>query len=233
MFFKHLTHLTAAGIVVAMLISPTISYAKRKALPEVDNHGLHLVHDSKLKAVYLKPGAEFSGYKRVKILDSYVAFRKHWRRDHNETNPLSVSSSDMDKIKKLVAEEFHKVFVKELEKGGYSVVDETGDDVLLLRPAIINLDVEAPDTMSAGMNRTFAASAGSMTLYLELYDSAASDLIATVVDPEVARDYGRFMAQNRVTNLQAADEILKKWADTLRDYLDHAHKTAGGGAAGP
>jgi hypothetical protein len=58
-----------------------------------------------------------------------------------------------------------------LEEDRYAVVDEAGEDVLLIRPAIINLDVNAPDTPQAGRSMTYVASAGEMTLYLEAYDS--------------------------------------------------------------
>jgi hypothetical protein len=54
--------------------------------------------------------------------------------------------------------------------------------VLIVRSAIINLDVEAPDTMQAGMNGTVAASAGQMTLYAELYDSVSNQMIGKVMD---------------------------------------------------
>ncbi len=89
-------------------------------------------------------------------------------------------------------------------------------------PAIINLDVVAPDTMSPGRNTTFAASAGQMTLYAELCDSVSNQLIGRVVDPEADRGFGsRFMAQNRVTNKQAEDRIVKRCADALAGHLNH------------
>ena len=217
-----------AALLLGLITSlPGVALANKT--PEVDKDGLHLQHKTKLRAVYLKPGADFSGYQRVKILEPYVAFRKDWLRDHRQTDPLAVTHKDMEEMKQWLAEEFIKVYTKELAEKGYTVTDETGDDVLLLRPAIANLDVAAPDTMrQAGRTRTFAANAGSMTLYVELYDSATSDLIGRVIDPEVARDYGGFMPITRGTNRMEADRILRKWSDALRDYLDAAHEHATG-----
>ena len=54
---------------------------------------------------------------------------------------------------------------------GYPVVEEAADDVLLLRPAIVNLDVAAPETSRMSRGRSYVDSAGQMTLYIELYDS--------------------------------------------------------------
>ena len=91
----------------------------------------------------------------------------------------------MDRIRALLAAEFKKVFVDELTSGGYQVVDFGAADVLVLRPAIINLDVTSPAAAQpAGMGGTFSASAGQATLYLEAYDSVTNEILARVVDPE-------------------------------------------------
>ncbi len=104
------------------------------------------------------------------ILDAGVAFKKNWRRDYNRDEVSlgsQVSKSDAEKIKHRVADEFKKVFTAELEKAGYEVADYdvnlAEDDILVLRPAIVDLVVTAPDTMSAGRSRSYTASAGAMT----------------------------------------------------------------------
>jgi hypothetical protein len=109
-------------------------------------------------------------------------------------------------------------------KGKYPVFEKSGHDVLVLRPAIVDLDVEAPDTMSEGSSMTFAASAGQMTLYLELYDSVTSDLVARIIDTEAADGGGTIHWQNSVTNQAEADRVLKRWADRLRKQLDAARE---------
>jgi hypothetical protein len=199
------------------------AWAKEK-LPEVDSNGLHLVHHSDLRVVYKLPGADLSRYDKVILIDPYVAFRKNWERDRRETSVFMLNKNDIEQIKKRVGEEFTKAFTRELGKKGYPVVDKTasGADVLIVRPAIINLDVEAPDTMQAGMNTTVAASAGQMTLYVELYDSVSNQMIGKVMDPEADQGFGgQFMAQNRVTNKQAEDRIVNRWADVLAEHLHH------------
>ncbi|MDH5277374.1 MAG: DUF3313 domain-containing protein [Gammaproteobacteria bacterium] len=58
------------------------------------------------------------------------------------------------------ADEFRKIFTEELQdKGDYQVVDTAAPEVLVLRPAIINLAITAPDLQSPDMNRTIAQSA--------------------------------------------------------------------------
>jgi hypothetical protein len=194
-------------------------------LPETSHDGLVLQKDTELAAVYIKPGADFSGYDKLAILDCFVSFKKNWQRDQNEDRrsmTQMVTTKDMDEIKTHLATEFNKIFVEELQtEGGYEVVDHGAEDVMIIRPAIIDLDIEAPDTMTPGMSATFSASAGQMTLYMELFDSVTSEIIARVVDAEGGRDHG--MIRNRATNKAEADRILRKWADILRSHLDRVH----------
>lgn len=221
---------------LALWLAATPLMAKEAQLPEVTEDGLHRVQDAKLAIVYAEPGAELSAYRRVKLLDAYVAFRKNWERDQRSSsaNPLAITSNDVKRIKEDLATEFHKVFTQVLTEGGYDVVDEADDDVLLVRPAIINLDVTAPDTMSPGRSRSYAASAGEMTLYVELYDSVTGDLIAKAMDRKTDRSNDAFYTwTDRVSNKMAADRILKGWATILVGALDAAKQSSGSEPTGP
>jgi RNase H-fold protein (predicted Holliday junction resolvase) len=99
--------------------------------------------------------------------------------------------------------------------------------VLLLRPALINVKVNAPDLMTPGVVATVANSAGQMTLYLELWDSATSTILARVMDAEADRG-GFAQVSNSVTNKVAADRILQSWAEDLRKRLDAVRATPAG-----
>jgi len=199
--------------------------------PKVTSDGLKLVEGTKAAAVWIKDGADFSEYHSVMILDVGVGFVKDWRKDYNRDEiSLSrrVSKSDAEKIKHRVADEFKAIFKQQLNLAGYIVQDydfKLADaDVLVLRPAIMDLDVTAPDVDSASRGRTFTASAGAMTLYMEFYDSVTSSILGRVVDRQNARDNGVMTISNRVTNKAAADRLFKKWADLLIVKMDAVMK---------
>ena len=218
--------LAVVTALASLLCAPAI--AKKEQLPEVDKDGLHLLKDTEVAVAYAKPGASLEPYSRVKILDCFVDFEKDWQRDYN-MNEIGldgrVTDKDAEAIKKGLAAEFEKVFTDVLTKEGFPVVDEVGPDVLLLRPALINVDVVAPDLMQAGRSRTYVQSAGSMTLYMELYDSATSTLLARVADPQ-ADNEGFAQQANRVTNKAAADRILRSWAESLAKHLGEVKNAA-------
>jgi len=203
---------------LALLVGFAPAGSAVQKLPEVSPEGLMLIDNTKAYAVYLQEGVDFSGYDKVALLECYVAFKKNWQREQS----FRVSDSDMMKIKNELAEEFKLVYSETLRQKGLEVVDEAGPGVLILRPAIINLDIAAPDVMHAGRSRTFATSAGEMTLFLEAFDGVSGALLARVIDPERAHDYGTMQVVNGVTNKADADRILKKWAEALGDYLARA-----------
>lgn len=211
---------------LAVLLAASTAFSKDD-FPAVSHDGLHLMSGTKLRGVYMKPGADLSQYDKVALLETYVAFRKKWQRDHNEEETFDqrVSDKDMKEIRDRVAKEFTKEFTKVLStEGGHQVVKDAGDGVLILRPAIINLDVTAPDLMTAGMNTTVVASAGSMTLFLELYDGKTQAIIARIIDPEAADNAGIAEVANRVTNTADFDRVVRRWAELLNQHLADVKK---------
>jgi hypothetical protein len=195
-------------------------------LPDVSPEGLRLVPGTHMAAVYRRDDADFSGYTKVALLDCYVAFRKDWQRDQNRSTPASrVTDQDIVRIKTELAEQLKVAFTRELNKKGTAVTTDISSDVLIVRPAIINLDIAAPDTMEPGV-RSFSTSAGQMTLYLEVFDGVSGELLARVIDPQKATDYGRMRVRNSVTNHADADRILKLWAERLANYLERARSGA-------
>ena len=219
--------IAAVVLSLALLLStPPPAFAQEQELAAETHDGLTLVPDRKVAAAYVDSEADFSVYDKIMILDCYVAFKKDWQRDQKKAGSrISISSSDMEKIKADVAELFREVFTEKLGKdGGYEIVEAAGDDVLLVRPAIIDLDITAPDTMSAGRSRTYTSSAGAATIFIELYDSVTGDILARATDRKAARNVGGYMSYtNRVTNRAAARRMLGSWVELLRDMLDEFH----------
>lgn len=200
--------------------------AAKDDLPDTTVDGLKRVETKKIDALYLADGATLEPYKRVYLVDCAVAFRKDWKRDYNkDTRDLSrrVGDKDMQRIQDALSKEFKTVFTRELERGGYEITTELASDVLILRPALVNLDVTAPDLNTPGISYTVVRSAGAMTLYLEMYDAGTNAKIAMVMDARADPDRGMAERVSRTTNKAAADRILRHWADRLVKALDAAH----------
>lgn len=213
----------ALMLIAALVTSGPATAAKKQEPAQTTPDGLNLTTNTKSRIVYTADGAELDKYTKVMIVECAVAFKKNWQRDYNrDVVDLSgkVRDSDVTRIKEKLSAEFKKVFTEVMTESDHEVVTEAASDVLILRPAIINLVVNAPDLRTTGMTRTYVADPGQMTLYLELYDSVSSAKLAVIMD---AKDAGRMAptmgVSNRVTNIRDADLILKSWATELAGHL--------------
>lgn len=183
--------------------------------------GLEPLKDAKVAMAYVDPDADFSVFNQVAILEPLVAFRSNWQRDQNRSRSRNLRTSDVERIKEDVANLLRDVFIERLESAGYSITTEAGEDVLIVRPAIIDLDITAPDTRTPGRSRTYTTSNGAATLYIELFDSVSGDILGRAADRQVARQAGSMMTwNNRVTNAAEARRMFGRWADQLVAFLD-------------
>ena len=222
-YWKPRSFVTVAALCVALALVCPPGLAADEPPPAVTQDGLHLYKHTKERLAYVKPGATFTQYKRVALVDCYVEFSKDWVKQYNrdQRDPSrQIRESDLDRAKAALQQDFKKIFTEELQKGGrYQITDSGGPDVLVLRPALINIQVSAPDLMTPGRSTTYIESAGAMTIYLELWDSASNTLLARVTDASVdPHRYGQ--PASSVTNRAAADRMLRSWADELRSRLD-------------
>jgi hypothetical protein len=211
-------------LLAALAVVVPQGYSATKEAPKKTEDGLELKTQTKRRIVYIKPGATVTQYKQFALADCYIEFSKQWLDDYNRSQrdpSRRITESDLEDAKKELASQFRKIFTEELVKGGYTVSDKTGPDVLILRPALVNIAVNAPDIRSPGRSATYASSAGQMTLYLELWDSSTNTIIGRVMDAQADDEfYGQRMTS--VDNRAAADQLMRMWATEVRKKLETA-----------
>ncbi len=178
--------------------------------------GLVRVKSKKLAVVYLQPGADFSGYRRVMVDPTEVSFEKNWARNYNRgSRGLSgkVSDSDVEKAVQQGAASATDIFADAFAKAGYPSATAAGPDVLRVRTMILNISVTTPDIQSAGRQSTYGGEAGQASLVVELRDSETGALLARGVDRQLA---GANFTQlrNQVTNRADFSNLVRSWANT-------------------
>lgn len=199
-----------AAICVIGVAAPPVFAAK----PPANWDGLALFPSKRFDAVYLMPGVDFRVYTKVMLDPTEVAFRKNWIRDYNNnamTLDGRISDSEATKILNAARTGFEEVFTKAYTDAGYQVVTQPGADVLRLRTAVANLDISAPDQMTAARTRSYSEDAGSATVVLEARDSLSGALLGRAVDSRTAGDNGTYI-RNRVTNRSDFENMFSSWA---------------------
>jgi hypothetical protein len=206
-------------LVVCVLAGALAGCAADRKPEETTADGLVRVPSRAAGGVYRAPGAEFFQYKRFIVEPLTVDFTKDWQKNHKEVSAREVQRM-RDEARKLFLEEFADVLVKE---GGYTMADAPAADVLLLAPALTDLDVPAPENDMVD-TRQLSPRRPSMTLTGELRDSLTGKLVGRVIVIEPGERYGanELRPANRVTNAHELRLVFDKWVRMLREALSVA-----------
>jgi hypothetical protein len=193
--------------------------------------GLEKRDSKSFDSVYVRPNVQFGPYTKIMIAPVQVAFSKSWERDalRGSSRDLSrrVSSSDLQEIKTKLAAMVKDRFSKELTGHGYVLTTTPEDEALELKPSIIELQINAPDTQGSGRVKSYTTEAGTMTLVLEAYDSSTGQILARVTDRQTPANPGYMQFTNGATNRANAQRVIDGWAQSLRKGLDRLNGKAG------
>jgi hypothetical protein len=209
------TQVSASRIFATLIVSALLAgSATAQGKPPTSWDGLMLVKSKRLDIVYLQPGADFSGYTKVMLDPTEVAFHKNWQRDYNSSNSRNlaarVSDSDVhEAIAKGIAAS-NEILAEAWTTGGYAVVTQPGPDVLRVKTGVVNIWVNAPDRPSAGRVYTLAPEAGQATFFVEVRDSMTGALLGRAVDQEYAGDVGSSL-RTSVSNRGDFRELVETW----------------------
>jgi hypothetical protein len=208
---------TAAAALVLALTTPLSAAAQQPSSPFP---GLELVKSKSVDTLYRRPDVDVSAYEKILIGEPVVEFSKNW--NPRNYGSYGLSAAQLKKIRVDLAELTKSTFAKVLGDGGYEVVTAAGDGVLEITPSIVNLYINAPDTLTAGRSNTYTMDAGSMTLALRVSDSVTGTMLAVAYDQKRDSNTGRLQWSTAVSNRAAASRILTGWAQQLKRDLDAA-----------
>ncbi len=213
----------AALALLVLLVLAVAPVARAADAPATANEdGLVKVAVKGVDRVLQRPGTDWAGYTKVLVAPVEVSFSKSWNpRDYGT---FGLKSADVDRIRRELGKIAHDTFTKVLTEGGYTLAQAPAEGVLQVHPRIVNLYVNAPDTMDAGRSRSFVLDAGEMTMSLELRDSITGTVLAQARDRKRGTDTGRVTLANSVVNRAEAERALRGWAGQLRTSLDAARK---------
>jgi len=190
---------------LVLLLALWCSAAGAQVISDVTEDGLVRVPSSIKAGVYRLPDARFAQYQRVMLAPASVAFRKNWDRKNLDRLNTGLKPSERQRIADDMALAFHEELVAELvERGGFTLAEAPAPDVLLIAPAITELDITAPDAGSTPGTRSFVRTAGSMTLTVELRDAASGVTVGRIIDYEKARETRELQLVNNITEARIA-----------------------------
>jgi hypothetical protein len=180
--------------------------------------GLRRVENTRLAAVYLKPGADLGSYDAILLEEPEIAFKRPPRRSRGE---FPLSADQQQELRSL----FLQAFREEIEKGGVlQLVDAPSPAALRLEPAIVDLVVTAAPE-GAGRDHVLIEQTAQLTLVAELRDAESGELLARVADRRVARrGAGGAYVSTPLNNRAALLQVFRRWAGLLAQGLERARE---------
>jgi len=189
---------------------------------EVTFDGLYEVRNSSADVAWAVPGLDLSGYTKIKIDAAGIQYRPGGETGRtmvarSRGGPYEVTVQQKERMQSLVQE----VFREELARSDrYTIVDEVGPDVLLVRGAILDVVSYVPQE-AIGRVDVYLSTVGEATLVVELRDSITNAILARAIDRRAAENTTNFMVEsNRVTNTAEVRRVVRRWAQSLRSGLE-------------
>jgi hypothetical protein len=208
----------ACALACALLLSCKASLPPH----EVTADGLERMPSRASAGVYRAPGAPFIQYQRLILEPLSIEFRKGWREQHRELDESGIKRL-LDQARKNFREEFVEILIDE---GPYTFADEPAPDVLIVSPAITDLDIPGPDAGASSDKRTLTPRRIGMRITGDLRDAATGKLVGRVDTYDGGEQYGigsgELREANRVTNSFEMTRSFEKWSQLLREALDVA-----------
>ena len=182
--------------------------------------GLEKIRIRAVDSVERRPGVDWASYTAFLIQPVSVSFSRNWNaRDYGR---MGLSAAEVGRMRAALAEIVTAEFAKALPQTGMKQASAAGEGVLAVRADIIDLVVNAPDTMSPDRTRSYVMSAGEMRLALELSDSVTGTVLARARDRKRGPDDDRFVWANSVYNRTEAERAVRGGAAQLTKALESA-----------
>jgi hypothetical protein len=169
--------------------------------------------------VYRAPGATFTQYKRIILEPPPISFVKDWHDNHREVTAAELARIRAESIE-LFRDEFAREFV---ERGPFEFADAPAPDVLLVVPAVEELDITATDAGAAGI-RTYTTGPVSMKVTGDLRDAVTGKLVGRVItyQPKERYAFDELREANRATNAREQRIVFAKWSRLVHEALNVA-----------
>ena len=160
---------------------------------------------SKVDSVYLKPGVDFSRYRKLQP----VPLEIYYYEDQAEPDP-----ADLEYLRQI----FRSAFLAAIGDD-YELVDAPGTDVLHVRASLVDLELSSvPEDMPLEGRVAALVANGRLTFFMELADSLSGEVLVRAADQE--KEKGTIGVASAERDWTRTEDAAKYWAGLFHDFLD-------------
>jgi hypothetical protein len=190
---------------------------------EVTFDGLFPVKGGSFDAAWARDDVDLTQYTKLMLQGVGIEYRPGGETGRTYMARTSADHFEVtEKQKGDFAALMGEVFREELGKSEhFTIVDEPGPDVLLIKGALLDVvSYVPPDVATSSRDRIYLSRVGEATLVLELRDSITEAILARAIDRRAAESAFSMSESNRVRNRSEVRRMAQTWARMLRTRLD-------------
>lgn len=149
-----------------------------------------------------------------------ISFRRHWVRDQRRIHSL-IDKKDIERVKTRYANALQEVLMDKLESTGHTLTTDPKLATLIIKSALVKLDINAPDFFDAVHVDKFVERAGRGTLRLEVVSTTNNQSVLQIEDRGLTRlrDFRYAHRATSVSNLWDFKHLMSRWASDFASYL--------------
>jgi hypothetical protein len=215
---------TLSGFCVMAVLAVALAAPAGAAAPPRSD-GLVRIDSRTLDEVYVRPDANFQGYRKVIVDPGVVTMQKGWLKSINATRGPSrwLVPEDVQNITDQAAVDLSEAIARTFRAHSYEVVTTPAPGVLRITAHVTDLSINAPGVTSANIQALFNVTAGEATLTMDVRDAATGQLLGQVVDRGTAHELSnRINRAFTVTNAFWFDALFSRWTTTVIASLESA-----------
>jgi hypothetical protein len=204
--------LAAAGLFACMGGPPTLDVG---GTPDAD--GLRPLLNTRFSRAFARPGLELSRYSRIWLESAGVEYGEAPESPYGGQIDSATAPLKRDELEAELLATFREFLFAD---GGWKVAEAAGADVLLVRVALVDVDVYVPPEPISSRTRVILEASGRATLLLSAHDSTTNEALVRFAD---RRDFESAVGPRQstsLTNRQQVRRTIEAWAQLARVRLD-------------
>jgi hypothetical protein len=185
--------------------------------PQAGPDGLVLASSGRVDQLYVRPGNDIAGYRKVLLDPVAVQLNSDWLRQRHGSNyriqPTYPRYKNADEVTRETAAAVSTSLARAFRASGFEIVEAPGADVMRVSAKVSDLFINAPDIVSPGYTKNATRDAGDAYLALDARDSVNGKALARVQHHAIARETPRGNVANDPANTLWMDTLFQRWAD--------------------
>jgi len=191
--------------------------------PQAGADGLVAVRSGRVDQLFLRPGNELAGYRKVLLDPVAVELDRDWVSQRHGNNyriqPSYPRYKGPEEVTQETAAAVSSSLAKAFRASGFEIVEAPGADVMRVSAKVSDLFINAPDIVSPGYAKNLTRDAGDAYLALDARDSVSGRALARVQHHAIARETPRGNYANDPANALWMETLFQRWADNCAAEL--------------